>query len=1074
MTLFRNMFSNHNVALFRVKIYLRCIAGVFVLLMSMNIARAVTVTGADIRVDYIGTAGPTDLTYRVFVTIYTQCDASGSIALKPNIEIDVSSTKHGINMKIPLARMLLTGQDTLSPLCPSGTIRNSCFDINNVSQWPGYIRNTYTTVISLPIQSDDWVFYYWHPGNGRGFTSQNLCDAMVMHVAAVCEFNNLDRYDNSSPRFTANPFTYLRVGVPQQIYNGAADPDLDSIVVTPYYSLGCLVFNGANCPSCGGYSEVTYAAGFTVNNPIPTFMPNTYHVDPQTGTASFTTLGGGNFAFGFKLEEYDRRTGKLLGFVLRDIALPVLNYTGGDFRIDSLPANVNGAVVIPAGTNNLVVCPGTPLTFDIGLQPGAVGSITMDAGYATAPGANFTVTGNGTASPVGSFSWTPGVNDVGVHEIHITATESACSNPQYPMDHKKKTVVIVKVIPGIEAGPDQNYCVLDEDTVILDAGRLPGVSWQWTNFDGTPASSLEEPDRFATRAMPSATTTYVVTATGLPASCKSRDTVTVHVDTLNYLTVTPPSPIVLCEDEFMELDVTASGPPPFQNFPCDLTGDMPATAEVAADIVPLRGVVQAGGNAQSTPFGDLITARHQYLIRKSDMQAAGMRSGMLTGMTLFAAGNTAGVSYGNLKIHLKCTPLTALDPTSFEPGTIPVYAGSGMVSIPASGRIDFDFDAWYNWDSTQNLIVEICYTNKTGVTGIQTEFYPSIYTSCVYTMNAAGNSVCGGGVSSAGPDAVNELPRIEFRYHPAPEADFAYAWLRMEGDYLSDTAGKNPSIDITQRTKYYVHSRGRSGCLLRDSLDVFISDRSFAIRPADTTICAGDTAFLYVTGGYYHQWYEGDYQHAGSLSCADCASPVAIPQETADYTVIVRDSFRCADTLHARITVLPASSVRILTEDTLIRYGQRVQLEATGAEFYSWEPPLYLDNPGIANPVASPTEDIVYTITGASHVLCSSKDSVRIRIDYRDHIMVPSAFSPNGDGKNDVFKVVNMTFQQLVEFRVFNRWGEEVYAAAGGKAAWDGTWNGEQQEVGTYHYIIRVAYPDGYYETYQGDVTLVR
>ncbi len=1041
-------------------------------LLSMQAARAVTVTGAEIRVDYIGKNGPTDLSYRVYLTIYTQCDASGSIALKPGVEIDVFSAKHGIDMKMPLSRLTLTGQDTLSMLCPSSGIRNSCFDINNVNTWPGYIRNTYTGVISLPLRSDDWVFYYWHPGNGRGTTSVNLCDYWVMHVAAVCEFNNLERHDNSSPRFAANPFKYLKSGMPDEIYNGATDPDLDSIVVTPYYSLGCLTFNGAQCPTCGLYSEVTYAPGLDVNNPIPTTTPNSYRVDPQTGTASFTTMGSSNYAFGFKVSEYDRRTGKLMGFVTRDIALPVRYYTGGDYKLDTIPSNVNGAVVMPSGTNNLVVCPGTTVSFDFGVQPGAMGNIHMFAQHGT--GGNFTVTGNGSNNPTGQFTWTPGPNDIGFYEVIINAVDSACNNTSFPMFHPQSRVVLIKVVSGIDAGPDQHYCVLDDDTVILDGGTYPGLTWLWTNLDGSAASTLDQPNHFATRARPLNTTSYVVTATGLPSTCKSRDTVTVHVDTANYLTVTPESPIVLCDKESFILDVNASGPPPFQNYACDLTGDIPSTSEERVDVVPLGGVLQSGGNAQGSPFGDLVTARHQYLIRRSDLQAAGMHSGTITGMSLFAAGNTAGASYGNLKIHLKCTQLTALDANAFEQGTVPVYASWGMVPIPASGRIDFDFDAWYNWDSTQNLIVEICYTTKTGTGGIQTEFYPTFYTSCVYTANATGNSVCGGGVSGTGPNSLNEIPRIEFKYHPAPEAEFQYAWLRLEGDYLSDTAGQNPSIDITQRTKYYVHSRGRSGCLLRDSFDVFISDRDFNIRPLDTTICEGDTAYLYVTGGYQHQWYEGAFTPAASLSCANCAEPVATPRETTEYTVIVSDSLACSDTLSATVNVLPATNVKILTKDTMIKYGQSIQLEATGAQFYSWEPPLYLDNPGIPNPIARPKRDIIYTITGASHVLCNSKDSVRITIDYKGNIMVPSAFSPNGDGKNDVFKVANLTFQKVVEFKVFNRWGEEVYVGDGSSAGWDGTWNGQPQAVGVYHYLIRVAFPDGQYETYTGDVTLVK
>src|SRR5690606_10329567 len=143
--------------------------------------------------------------------------------------------------------------------------------------------------------------------------------------------------------------------------------------------------------------------------------------------------------------------------------------------------------------------------------------------------------------------------------------------------------------------------------------------------------------------------------------------------------------------------------------------------------------------------------------------AQNMRSGTLTGLTLFASGNTYNESFDNFRIHLKCTPNTALDANAFEQGSVPVFAASRL-NVPASGRIDLDFDAWYNWDTTQNLIVEICFTNRSGNNPTLTDFYSTIYTSCIYTSNSSGNSVCGGGVGSTGPNAVNELPRMVFRY----------------------------------------------------------------------------------------------------------------------------------------------------------------------------------------------------------------------------------------------------------------------------------------------------------------------
>ena len=102
------------------------------------------------------------------------------------------------------------------------------------------------------------------------------------------------------------------------------------------------------------------------------------------------------------------------------------------------------------------------------------------------------------------------------------------------------------------------------------------------------------------------------------------------------------------------------------------------------------------------------------------------------------------------------------------------------------------------------------------------------------------------------------------------------------------------------------------------------------------------------------------------------------------------------------------------------------------------------------------------------------KPSSRAYVVYRDSLLVPTAFTPNGDGRNDVFRVANLSFQKLIEFRVFNRWGQEVYSTTDNNGGWDGTWKGVAQDMGIYTYIIRVAFPDGTVSTYKGDVTLIR
>jgi gliding motility-associated-like protein len=105
---------------------------------------------------------------------------------------------------------------------------------------------------------------------------------------------------------------------------------------------------------------------------------------------------------------------------------------------------------------------------------------------------------------------------------------------------------------------------------------------------------------------------------------------------------------------------------------------------------------------------------------------------------------------------------------------------------------------------------------------------------------------------------------------------------------------------------------------------------------------------------------------------------------------------------------------------------------------------------------------------------CAYNDTVKITVNYHANLLIPTGFTPNDDGLNDVFKIVNGSVQRLMEFRVFNRWGQEIFSTTDINKGWDGTWKGVKQEVGTYQYLIRVGYADQTIETYKGDVQLIR
>jgi len=89
-------------------------------------------------------------------------------------------------------------------------------------------------------------------------------------------------------------------------------------------------------------------------------------------------------------------------------------------------------------------------------------------------------------------------------------------------------------------------------------------------------------------------------------------------------------------------------------------------------------------------------------------------------------------------------------------------------------------------------------------------------------------------------------------------------------------------------------------------------------------------------------------------------------------------------------------------------------------------------------------------------------------------LYIPNAFTPNGDGLNDQFKIINLSNEKIIDFRVFNRWGTILYRSGDNHAAWDGKYKGKMQETGVYGYLMKIGYADGSIVTYKGTVMLIR
>ena len=115
-----------------------------------------------------------------------------------------------------------------------------------------------------------------------------------------------------------------------------------------------------------------------------------------------------------------------------------------------------------------------------------------------------------------------------------------------------------------------------------------------------------------------------------------------------------------------------------------------------------------------------------------------------------------------------------------------------------------------------------------------------------------------------------------------------------------------------------------------------------------------------------------------------------------------------------------------------------------------------------------------YVLQGITSNGCIGKDTINITIADGPYITMPNAFSPNSDGDNDIFRILAAGFKKLNYFKIYDRWGEEVFFTNYFRRGWDGTYKGRDCEMGTYFWIISAIDIDNKEKTIKGDVTLLR
>jgi gliding motility-associated-like protein len=244
----------------------------------------------------------------------------------------------------------------------------------------------------------------------------------------------------------------------------------------------------------------------------------------------------------------------------------------------------------------------------------------------------------------------------------------------------------------------------------------------------------------------------------------------------------------------------------------------------------------------------------------------------------------------------------------------------------------------------------------------------------------------------------------------------------------------------------------------------FICNGKSSADSSQVKICLGDTAFFEILNQNNNISYSWNY---GDSSSNVNTSNATIRQrhhfsKTGNYVVSLNVTNCNGDfeTRKLKINIYkPFVGFRNL--DTTISSGSYLTLAPivnNDITKYVWSPNYQINNVQIATPLVNPLLSTKYIVDVTDSLGCKAVNSFLVKI-YEGFYM-PSTFTPNGDGKNDFFKITNSVFMKKVTFFIYNRWGQLVFKTNDKEKGWDGFFNNVKVPVGVY--VWQINYDDSF------------
>lgn len=989
-----------------------------------------------------------------------------------------------------------------------------------------YTYKTYSFEIELPNNNNGYTvaFQTFSRQNSNSITN----DTGANYYTVIPGTNQLSAAQNdNSPRFGL-PISVICNNAPFTLDFSATDADGDSLV---YYF--CNALNGGPADQADfrntqapPYNSVSYITPYSGTQPLGSQAT----INSSTGIISGTAPGPGKYVICVCVDVY--RNGVRIGTHRKDLivevsgciatnAVPDPGYTTCDgfniqFDHNSSGANsvfwdfgdgttlddtsrLDNPVYVYTDTGRYTVkfiinrgesCSDSS-EIVMGVYPGFFPGYEAAAPYCTGVPVQFSDTTFTQYGVVDSWRWNFGdnsspnntsdqknpqhiYNTPGTYNVQLIVTNSkGC------VDTVRKSIQILPSPVLTMVSADTAYCGLD--TLQLTATGTGNFSW-------SPLTRISGANTATPRVSPNTPTTYIVSLE--QQGCISRDSVrlTPLFDLSNSITATPAE---ICQFDTLTLRGSSN-----KTNVRWLWG--PASTLQSPNTVQTRAYPLSNTQYSLTTFwGDhcSVTETIDIPVTPLAQTQAGIDTAYCIsgpGVTLQASGGdtyrwtpTTGLSNANISNPVASPPVTSTYVVQVGvqgcartvPDTIVVIARpkpnlelieDTLICIIDTVQINPVGTGSYSW-SPNYMIHSLTSPNPLFSPDVPTRYYvrmTDIY-GC-FREDSVFIDVRPDVTVDAGADTTICLGDT-FTIPTTGDA-ISHEWTPPDG--LNDVTLRNPVANPATTTRYVVRANiGK--CEKQSDILVKVVPYPAARAIGDTILCIGKNTALQASGGSLYEWTPSTF-----LSNPMVANPQVIqPQQTTRYIVTVRDTLGCpkgvSDTVTVRVEPLP--NVRINMQDTSIVRGQPLRIPASGAATYLWTPSIWLSSPTVSAPTALPQDDIVYTVTGTSAFGCQARDSIEITLyDVYPGMFVPTAFTPNGDGLNDVIRPILLGMKELKHFRIYNRYGQLVFETSQQGKGWDGIFEGKPQDTGTFVWMAEGVTYSGQIRQQKGTVILIR